>query len=794
MRDDRTGGRIKLAPMHKAWHDLMSKYDRLVIWSHVEAGKAVPLGTPIPSPSGWTTMGALQPGDLVFDSQGKPCRVRAVSAVQHERQLYEVEFDDGVVLRADADHNWIAWNIDDLHDGRAPRVVTTQQMLARLYRGERAMWKVPTAGAAEYPEAALPVHPYVFGAWLGDGNSNNAQMTGSVTDKALLDRCVALEGGCAFRADYRNKNVLYVTLGKGVRGKLRQLGVLGAKRIPTEYLTASIDQRRELLAGLLDTDGCVDGRDNKSVVEFTSCSEVLACGVLQLVRSLGFKARLAVGSATLKGRRTGDKYRVTFTARQPVFWLPRKLAAQKLDTEKRWTRHCTVVDIRPVPTEPVKCITVDSPDSSYLMGESYTVTHNTFQCSIARTLWEVGRDPSIRVLILSNTHGQAAKIGRAIAGYIENSDPLHEVWPDCVPTQRKTEPWQPLSGAITVKRPTLAKDPTISVAGVHGNVLGSRFDLIILDDVLDYENARTPEMRKELIDWLNSTITGRLTARAKMVVVGTAFHPEDALHHYAKSFSLNEQRAFKYPVLDGGAARWPEVWPIDRIERRRQELSASPSEFARQMLCEARDDADARFKREWIEVCIGRGQNKQMATALSSVPPGYKTITGVDLAVQQHSASDLTVLFTIIVHPDQTREVLEIQSGRWAGPDIVEKIADAHRRFLSLIVVENNAAQKYLEQYTRNAGIPVRGFTTGRNKAHPEYGVETIAGEMATGRWIIPSRGGLHPEARAWVDEMVYYDPASHTGDRLMASWFAREGIRMTAIKAQVARRNWMAR
>ena len=80
-----------------------------------------------------------------------------------------------------------------------------------------------------------------------------------------------------------------------------------------------------------------------------------------------------------------------------------------------------------------------------------------------------------------------------------------------------------------------------------------------------------------------------------------------------------------------------------------------------------------------------------------------------------------------------------------------------------------------------NAGtaVPVFPFTTGRNKAHPEYGIEGLAAELAGGKWRIPNNGGrIKGETATWVQELLYYDPKEHTGDRLMASWFAREGAR----------------
>ena len=66
---------------------------------------------------------------------------------------------------------------------------------------------------------------------------------------------------------------------------------------------------------------------------------------------------------------------------------------------------------------------------------------------------------------------------------------------------------------------------------------------------------------------------------------------------------------------------------------------------------------------------------------------------------------------------------------------------------------------------------------------------------MSAGAWVIPNHDKvMHPEVAEWVDEMLYYDPRAHTGDRLMASWFAREGVRLGAITAETGRLDLMRR
>jgi replicative DNA helicase len=78
----------------------------IVIAARPALGKALALDTPLPTPSGWTTMGQVQPGDVLLGADGRPTRVLAATDVMHGRPCYEVEFSDGTVIVADAEHQW----------------------------------------------------------------------------------------------------------------------------------------------------------------------------------------------------------------------------------------------------------------------------------------------------------------------------------------------------------------------------------------------------------------------------------------------------------------------------------------------------------------------------------------------------------------------------------------------------------------------------------------------------------------------------------------------------------------
>ena len=383
LRNGKTGGAIYLTPEHVALHKLIQPYSRTAVWTYPEFGKACHVNEVVATTNGWKTMGDLEVGDMVFALDGIPTKIVWTSPIQENRKVYEIEFDDGVKVTADADHLWVAQNRIDRHQHRDARTVTTEEMAKSVVYCGRKNWSVPLTAPVQYPETKLPVHPYVLGAWLGDGNSDSPQLTFHETDAEIWERCIALEGGaCKRRPCKERPQVVRGTFGgKGFRKRLKSLGVVGkagSKFIPSEYLTASEAQRRELLAGILDTDGTVYTRSNNvSFVEVSFCIERLANDVLELVRSLGFKARMRAEPSKLYDRVVGTRYRIFFTARTPVFKLARKLAKQKLHSapgSKANARY--VVRIEQVESVPVRCIKVAHPSGTFLIGKSYTVTHN----------------------------------------------------------------------------------------------------------------------------------------------------------------------------------------------------------------------------------------------------------------------------------------------------------------------------------------------------------------------------------------------------------------------------------
>jgi hypothetical protein len=404
---------------------------------------------------------------------------------------------------------------------------------------------------------------------------------------------------------------------------------------------------------------------------------------------------------------------------------------------------------------------------------SHINSAKTTQLSILRTVWELGKDPTLRFAILSNTKGQAETILRSIAALIERHPEVREIFPHLKPDP--AGPWT--NTRLRVVRPGNAKDPSVRAVGVHGDLTGGRVDRLIIDDILDPENCDTEVNRKKLAAWYKAVAVGRLTRRAKVLVVGTAYHPKDLLHELA---AQKGWMWFRFPVFNAkGIISWPALWTSQRILDMRAELG--PAEFARQLLCKARDDGEARFKQEWIDLALAAGNGLPMITRLDEIPDGCAVFTGVDIGVKKSKRADKTAFFTFLEDAKGNRRILNIKSGKFTGPEMIKVIKDLYSRYQTLFVVENVAAQDFILQFlVDQTNIPVLPHTTTGAKRNPILGVEGLAIELSNGKWIFPNRNGLvDPELESFITEMLFYTPTAHTGDRLMASYFARDKARI---------------
>lgn len=384
-------------------------------------GKLLRVDEKIPVPlstdqSGYKNHGDLVVGDEVYSPDGTAVKVLARHPTCYNPDSYKVIFNTGEEIECDADHMWHTWteldrarsrrssekwrkkrkenrpsravenskkpwvsksiskiNSEREHDIKKPEpsAKSTIDILGTLMKGPARNHSVDVISNPIVSEhAALPISPYLLGLWLGDGSKNKGEVSMSKDDFYALDAYPFPKH--SERIDTKNrKSPFCVRNFYGLKVKLRELGILGEKSIPPIYLRASEKQRKELLRGLMDTDGTVDKR---GYCELGFSNEKLSYDALDLINGLGIKCAIRKKELSKKNPNHADHYRLKFIADFPVFKLKRKLERQKSVVRDTANRRY-IVDVVKCDPVPMNCITVEG--GLYCVGRTFITTHNS---------------------------------------------------------------------------------------------------------------------------------------------------------------------------------------------------------------------------------------------------------------------------------------------------------------------------------------------------------------------------------------------------------------------------------
>lgn len=349
-------------------------YRNIITWSKRRAyGKALSLDTELPTPNGFVKLMDLKEGDSLFDETGQVCKVTKLHPIDKSpSSSFRVTFDDGSAVDACGEHLWPTFSKKERKNCKSPTIRTTKEIMETLRIGSKqeTNHSISCCQPVRYSTQELLIDPYLLGLWLGDGTSQSGCITSA--DPEIL---LGFEHWIIPSSQKKSKAALYRV--KGLTTQLRKLGLLNNKHIPEAYMRSAIEQRMALLQGLMDTDGSC-GKNGQS--EFSASNEGLATQVAELMLSLGLKTRVIKRSSWLAGVQHKDSYRVWCMTNQPIFRLPRKLErinAQAIKPQKTRNNHRYIVNVEPIPSISMRCITVDSPSSLFLITKNFIPTHNS---------------------------------------------------------------------------------------------------------------------------------------------------------------------------------------------------------------------------------------------------------------------------------------------------------------------------------------------------------------------------------------------------------------------------------
>jgi len=370
-----------------------------------QMGKSLALDTPILTPDGFVQLGDLNVGDTIYGQDGKPAKISFITDTMYDHKCYTVKFAHGETFVADEGH---LWNIR-LPTRKGEIVTVDTGKMKELYARYKSI-SIEISKPIQFSDNETIIEPYVFGCWLGDGSSADGRITCSKDDYYHYADKFNKKGFSVseFRPDKRRPNTGNFNV-VGLRSKLRINNL--SKTIPNSMIFTSVENRLELLRGLMDTDGTVE---KNGVCRFYQSNKEFIEQVRILLSSLGIKSTLRVKKTYRK-----DCFILTFCTTQKVCSIPRKLERMsEIKNHPKNTRFY-ISEISETNSVPVRCLQVDNKDHLFLAGKTLVPTHNT-TCAAGFLLWKAMFTPDTTILVAANKFVQALEIMDRIRYAYEN--------------------------------------------------------------------------------------------------------------------------------------------------------------------------------------------------------------------------------------------------------------------------------------------------------------------------------------------------------------------------------------
>jgi predicted phage terminase large subunit-like protein len=714
------------------------KVKRLII--NMAPRHAIMTSMMIPTTKGWKSMLDLQVGDFVFGPDGKPTQVLGKSEVFVGRDLYEVKTDDGAMLTVDGDHLWTVrlnrrvnvyrdYTTEQLWRRQNGEVLRTKrsgevEFIAGKKQKNPRLPRLPDVSPVEYERKEFLIDPYVFGVWLGDGHSSQAVITMEDEDAKIVRAEMEKRG---YKTTDQSTKMTFGII--GLKVKLRELGVLGDKHIPNNYLEGSPDQRRDLLKGLMDTDGCVS---KAGQCTFSQSNKFIIDDVRQLLASLGIKNSLSVTEAKIGQKSYGPTYRISFYAKN-IAILPRKEERTK-QVKETFGRYISIKRLEQ--TGNTQCIKVAREDGLFLAETGYICTHNTKSefASYLLPSWYLGKYPNKKVIQTSNTADLAVNFGRKVRNLVM-SEQYREIFNVSLRQDSKA-----------AGRWATNFDGEYFAIGVGGTVTGKGADLLIIDDPHSEQEATgDPAAFDRVFEWYTSGPRQRLQPGGAIVVVMTRWSDRDLtgkiIKEAAKRDKHEEWEVIELPaIMPSGNPLWPEFWSLKELEALREELP--PSKWNAQYQQTPTGEEGAIVKREWWKVW-----EKDDPPACDFIIQSWDTAFTKSERADYSACTTWGVFYKDEDKRDPNIIMLDAFQKRMEFPELKDKALSQYKYWEpDACIIEAKAAGAPLVFELRQMGVLVSEYTPVRGN-DKFVRINSVADLFRSGKvW--------RPDTR-WADEVV---------------------------------------
>lgn len=405
----------------EAYNYLRDKDSKYILYGGAAGGgKALLLNELCCTPYGFKKVIDLKVGDIVTGKNGAPQRIVWLHPIEVQ-PYYRLHFCDGTHIDCSEGHLWLAHQ-----SGKQSRLLKKygEEYRSKLWTAKQIFdWYkkkvngtndgkhliVPLCNPVQFTRAynvnPRTISPYSLGALIGNGCLTRSTINVCTMDVELVDRMRNEGEDVEFERDYGQAKSYIV---RNITDRLRKLGLFGHtskdKFIPECYKYSSIEDRKALMCGLMDTDGYVDDIGHMS---YTTVSEQLANDVAFVIRSLGGKAKIIKKSAGYRNEdgefvQCKDAYTIYFNTKinSELVFVPRKKCRIREGFNGGVSELGKSIErVEYLGKKEGRCISVSNPDGLFLTND-FTVTHNSWlacewllMCcaNLPKTRWFMGR-------------------------------------------------------------------------------------------------------------------------------------------------------------------------------------------------------------------------------------------------------------------------------------------------------------------------------------------------------------------------------------------------------------------
>lgn len=399
------------------------------------------------------------------------------------------------------------------------------------------------------------------------------------------------------------------------------------------------------------------------------------------------------------------------------------------------------------------CNSVQNYDKSLIFSPRET-GKSTLLC-VAYPLWILGNNPTARIAIVSKSSGQAETSLRGIKNAILGNDDLHCIFPNLKPksssvTPNKFERWT--NQEVIIQRDVDSRMPSVLSIGLGSrSILGKRFDVLLMDDVLAYAKEITEKEIQLGIELYENVLKQCVVENGRQVCVGTCWSSTDLLHYLERLPEWNSHR-FSFEKEDESDGYiwvdWPQRHSREKLETEKRN---NPASYARNRQCKVASVDELIFSdKNGIDWCV-KPDWKVIDTE------NWDKFIGMDLAPKRKRKG--TAIAVIAISPNQQKNIiLNLDLGNWSAREKAQKIQDYCAIYNpELFIVEDNSTQQDVVELLLETGLrhlPIDTYTTDGSK---EGNIERLSLEMKNGLW----RFNLTPHAKEYfIGDRVDYDEA----------------------------------